>query len=116
MATKPKQLKISTYLVRARKLIEDPDHWIKGAFAKRTPKGSSLDPERPDVTCFCAVGALRHVVAPHEAEQLLNMAVRDISDNSDWYVTQFNDRKSTTHADVLALYDAAIKRARKQRI
>lgn len=81
-------------LRRARKLIEDPAHWIKGA------SEDVIDGRQR----YCAVGALA------TQESWLGEAYEALSTEvpSGWPVYLFNDDEATTHADVLALYDRAI--------
>lgn len=97
-------------LQRARLLIANPDNWIKGKLSNA------------DETCFCAMGALCHTrdrlpdlrvstQAFNAAESLLDkQAIRRAGAN---YVT-YNDLESTTHADILSLFDEAIEAADAQ--
>ena len=85
-------------LVAARKVIEDPDHWIQGAYARNGR--------------YCTMGALQAVgkrysrSARREATDWLLKYVRGEGHHS---VESFND--SVTHAEVLAMFDAAIAQA-----
>lgn len=96
-------------LQRARLLIANPDNWIKRQLTDH--KG-----------CFCAMGALCHV-----RDRLLNTkatsdAYNTASDLLDKvtmgragvnYVT-YNDSPDTTHADIMSLFDEALKLAKPE--
>lgn len=87
-------------LVEARGLIEDEANWIKG--------------RNRDGNCFCAFGAVLQAArafGPNKwqaAEQALNKQCRVMFGE---LVFGFNDAKSTTHADILSLFDKAIEAA-----
>lgn len=94
-------------LREARALIEDESRWIKGTFSKYNVVG---------LECFCALGAVADVshgpdVAERQAKRRdgWQSLARSLSSTTNWQrVADFNDRKTTTHADVLALFDRAI--------
>lgn len=99
-------MKDSEALIKARALIEDPAHWTRNAFWRGGPDG-----DRIGATQFCAVGALLTVTnhptgwdQPPAAEYLKAEA-------PNCNVIGFNDH--ATHADVLRMYDRAIKNARR---
>ena len=101
-------------LIAARDLIAEPEHWIKGAMAKRT-RGSRvrLDSDHPDATCFCLLGA---VVCAAGVGKLILEDAEDtlrvwLPANYNGQISDFNDARSTTHADVLAVLDCAIEAA-----
>lgn len=86
----------------ARALIDTPEKWTQGCYAKDA-KGNGLPPEDEDAVCFCASGALRHVDVDVDvcwpAFDALGLAVGG-------NIIEFND--SHSHADVLAAFDRAI--------
>lgn len=89
-------------LIAAKALIDTPEKWIKGELVSNG--------------CYCSVGAIEQTVpfAPGECaeyaaiEAALPPEFED--DTSDWnsVVAQFNDDPTTTHADIMALFDRAI--------
>lgn len=86
-------------LIRAKAIIINPDHWIKGVIYDGNQRR-------------CAIGAVRAVMFgvydPH-----YNAVVRALHpDKGEDGVYDFNDDNSTTHADVIAMFDAAIERER----
>jgi len=101
----------------ARALIAHPDNWIKGAEA-RDSESNDVEAESESATCFCTVGAL------HRA-----MVVAGKGDNVELYMEAqgqlirhrlesgglvfFNDDPTTTHADVLDMFDRAIAELEK---
>ena len=111
-------------LIAARKLIENPNQWIKGAIA-RTARGYECEAESGTARCFCAIGAVRRArhdltgtpFGSYPTVNRLRDAVQLENPNriegeseclNTMTVADYNDRPQTTHADVLALYDRAI--------
>ncbi len=98
-------------LIAARKKIERPECWTKGALA-RNAAGTELIIGRESAVCWCAFGATEAANAgnnDHEAsdaERSADNALRSLVPNRD--VPSFNDAATTTHADILALFDRAI--------
>jgi hypothetical protein len=99
-------------LTAARALISHPAHWIKktsGTKANGKPDNSD---NLSEAVCFCALGALWRAgddCRSSQAEAVLNMIVRTTTrfDNP----VSFNDDPSTTHADVLRVFDLAVAAA-----
>ena len=89
-------------LKAARQLITDPAKWTQGWLA-RNALGEHADVDSSSAVCFCSIGALCRVgsVAYYGAQRILE---RNISDGLS--LGWFND--THTHAEVLALFDAAI--------
>lgn len=99
-------------LRKARALIENPDHWVKGQYILIREDGSE---------CFCAEGAFDQA----GSDDLLYLSGETDDDHwatTHWFlemalpgtfhsVEEFNDNVYTTHADVLALFDRAIAAA-----
>lgn len=87
-------------LVLARAIIEEPESWTQGSYA-RDAKGNPTLEDYHDGVCFCMAGACRLACAN---TSLLHCALPFGSA----CVPQFNDSPTTTHADVLAVFDRAI--------
>lgn len=90
----------------ARKLIEKPEAWTKGA-SSRNENGKSLNALDPEGICFCSYGALVRAnggynpFQPGYAELFKAVGMSPI---------EFND--SRTHTEVLAAFDRAIEAER----
>lgn len=110
-------------LTEARKLIEDPEHWVQGVYAMDEFKTAVLNPRDPGAACFCSIGAVVHALPedhpPDEEVTRLSRAVRALDPT--WFnrtksrrpamriercITQYND--THTHHEVLAVWDHAI--------
>ena len=96
----------------ARALIDAPEKWTRGFYARDT-HGVLVYPTSRDAVCFCIQGALRRVVASDGFTRLTEDAENAISRallRSNWEMNppDFNDDPETTHADVLAAFDCAI--------
>lgn len=97
-------------LVKAREWLEQPGHWTKRrAWRDRTGMATS---NTALVGSTCALGAVSFQLYQHggivpgvysDAAELLENAC-----GAGACVPDFNDRATTTHADVLALFDRAI--------
>jgi hypothetical protein len=97
----------------ARDLISDPEKWIKGADALPSrdadPETDEVDPLDDRALCFCVGGAISRAAGGDSDEAYeAARAFAQAADNSSYPFT-FNDRESTTHADVLAALDKAIE-------
>lgn len=103
-------MKPVTILKRARKLIESPARWIKGACA-RSENGCIVSTASTLAHSFCAYGALAAVAKIRgdfePAEKYLQRATRAR------HLMVWNDQSKRTHAQVLAAYDKAIALAEK---
>lgn len=100
-------------LKKARELISDPKRWNQGAYAI-DESGEGLRRNGAcglDAVAWCAIGAIAKVVGqwsimdprikkPWEALELDAKVTGD--------VTGYNDDATTTHADILALFDRTI--------
>lgn len=95
-------------LERAKATISNPADWGQGI----------------NRSCACALDALRVIENETDgdievriaAKALCNALPEDFEeDESDWNhpVAQFNDEPSTTHTDIMALFDRAIAAARE---
>lgn len=122
-------MSIAEQLRAAKALIDTPDKWTQGSFArdnKGVPVGGftkgrwdvAAYPESPAPACYCAEGAIRLVrggVLPHALEEIMERAVPRTfyaGANCRKFVL-FNDHRDTSHADVMKMFDRAIKLAEK---
>lgn len=85
-------------LVAARALIDTPEKWIQGTWNLDLASGA---------TCFCALGALREVVGGL-AGDAFSLLCDQVPGRYKRGIARFNDAPTTTHADVMALFDRAI--------
>ena len=92
-------------LIAARRLINDPNNWIKGHLAQNA-SGTAVDPTDESACKFCAVGAIQAASPMLDNEQ---WAVSEIEFVNRIALLWYNDYQSTTHQDVLVLFDKAIK-------
>ena len=93
-----------------RALIEKPENWVKGTYSCHVEG-------RP---CYCMLGALDQAVDNNQDDDLyVGSPLHQTAHNAlldalvDSYtdvgtVPDFNDAPTTTHADVLKVYDLAI--------
>jgi hypothetical protein len=94
--------KAGNLLREAKALIADPKDWTQEGVYK-TPEG-----------CLCSAGAItKAVVLSNTAFSVTNDAcdaIKECVRNLTPYlnITTYNDRPSTTHADIMNLFDAAI--------
>jgi hypothetical protein len=108
-----------------RELLADPAHWTQGMYYLRKPwyKKSNAVPEfippeymadtLTEATCYCLVGAAMKVTnalyPPHAATDALFAAlIPKLTTGKS--VVFWQDEPGRTHAEVLALIDAAIER------
>lgn len=115
-------MKLHEVLTEARKLIEDPNNWTQGQFA-RGQDGYWLPPKSADAVCFCAVGAVERVVTGHcflGLSAIVALGLQTGAENAlkghsmfaRYAVVKFNDRNN--HDAVLALFDRAIADAKSK--
>jgi hypothetical protein len=110
-------MSVADVLKAAKAKIAEDRHWTQGASARTAGIGVSCDPCSSHAVSWCVVGAIQAVVGAD---------IRDDEDEDDntgkayrildslvleGEITRFNDRPGRTHADVLAVMDAAIARA-----
>jgi hypothetical protein len=82
----------------ARKMIERPEAWTRGWFA-RTATGDEVSAYDRKAVCWCSSGAMARVGAEARAYAFLARAM-------DGDIASFND--TSTHAEVLTAFDRAI--------
>lgn len=96
-------------LVAARAVIAKPENWTINALARdkhNEPTHANAD----DAVCFCAAGAIRKAVGSIDMNVIEALEEVLLDRGQDPNVPTFNDR--STHAEVLALFDAAIEKTR----
>jgi hypothetical protein len=95
-------------LIAARALIEAPARWTKGSFARDADGGAY--PGKGKEVCWCFAGAI-FKAANNDADGIAaERFITNVTGISN--IRRFNDHPTTTHADVLAVFDRAIERAR----
>ena len=110
---------IKDILIAAKKRISDPRRWTKGAWARdlnHVPCASSSS----EACSWCAIGAVAaattklhnrldspySVLASAKADAMLKLAA--FTPVEGICVAVFNDNESTTHEDIMKLFDKAI--------
>jgi hypothetical protein len=97
-------MKTSEVLRQARKLIEKPEHWTRGANARKA-NGLQCSPNSIEAFCFCSNGALSRVAPVFEDYNPAYLALTRVCGDS---FISFNDAPGRTHAEVLDLLDRTI--------
>lgn len=90
-------------LIEARELLSDPRRWTRGDYCRGD--------------AFCIMGALGYRLEGQEESFARDDALCLLGCELPtrlWNIPAFNDRPTTTHADVLALFDRAIARRRAE--
>ena len=89
-----------TILTAARKIVADPAMWYRGDYT------ASGDWNTSEPCCASgAIGRAAYAIDVHPFDAILNIGAftpRKVG------IHRFNDRPTTTHADVLAVFDRAI--------
>ncbi len=106
-------------LLAARALIAEPEHWCKGVEA-RDERGVEVAPTDPDAYEWCVIGALdaANGVVPNVTWDGWDRycdafsVLADLAQTRFQSLSDFNDAPSTTHTDILALFDKAIEAMR----
>jgi hypothetical protein len=105
------EMKTSEILRAAKALIEDPDHWVQGTYARpyreADPVNNHLMGNDPRATCWCSMGALQKALDGFSIdeswlkyEKTLNKITEPVS------MLTYND--THTHAEVMKVWDRAI--------
>ena len=92
-------------LKAARDLISDPARWTQGALA-RDANGNEIDSTDNGAICWCSFGAIQVYTQKKwltDVDHYLQKVCCELFDTS---AERYND--THTHAEVLALFDAAI--------
>lgn len=95
----------SQILREARKLIEKPENWTQGAYA-RDKDGNEVDVCDDAACCFCSMGAVALAAGGQQNGALARMELTKFTLAG---VAAFNDVYS--HAEVLSLFSKAIAAA-----
>jgi hypothetical protein len=122
-------IKMATILARARALMDTPEKWTKstdGRFGRNgrayNSGGNTRDLKK--ATCLCSYGAIRAAVdydakAPVKGRNRVAcrrqaLAKEFVEANGVPFggLISFNDNESTSHADVMAVFDKAIAAAK----
>lgn len=113
-------MKTSKILKKAKKIISNPVNWTKYRLAK-TEDFVSVEPMSEDAFCFCSIGAVEKALdgedySPEYVNALncLNLVVKQKNKKNCDTVSSFNDKSSTTHDDIMKLFDDAIDLAKGQ--
>lgn len=102
-------MKTSEVLIEARKLIADEANWIKGRSKAVNAFGEF---------CYCSTGAVEATIGDSSlfwsavdalTEASLTMEVDGVRRS----IIGYNDDPDTTHTDVLAVFDEAIRKAQQ---
>lgn len=97
---------------RVRELLSEPGRWTQGAYA-RTAAGTPCSSTAAEAVCWCLRGALSK--AAHGEPSKARYELRQQLDAATLVPTwEWNDRRSTRHADVLALLDRVIARMERE--
>lgn len=102
-------------LTAVRALLESPEKWTQGVFARDTDS-LSVEPDSASAVSWCLIGAIRQVAhnlddrAPRE--QAMKRAVSPFV-AANIPIVEWNDKDGRTHAEVIGLLDAAIHRVRQ---
>lgn len=110
-------MKASDALIKAKALIDTPEKWTKDAFQRDAYGTAQCQDEK--ATCYCSIGAIG---AASRGQDAIRVVVR--ATNMLWFalselklnfntVIQFNDYASTTHEQVMKLFDRAVELAKK---
>lgn len=98
---------IRDQLIAARKLIEQPEHWTQGTYA-RDKNGKRVPPKSPEAVCWCAFGAILTQDISYEEEMgiktELNKAARKLGQR-----LFFSLNDNTDHETVLKMFDLSIE-------
>lgn len=114
-------MKASEVLAAARELLSDESKWTKGYYGKDV-NGNIREAHDKEAVCFCSVGALAvatkmqtgiHGTLAYEegSREEMNFLAQAMGDGyplAQQTITTFNDAITTTHAQILEKFDAAI--------
>lgn len=103
-------------LIAARVLIEIPEHWTQGDWAK-TKEGRACGALEDDAFCFCISGALLKACHGHGVSHVCLLEIVRTANNISTvqgFPGPWNDDQHRTHADVIAALDRAIKISRTE--
>ena len=109
-------------LEEAKATIQDSKRWTQNAFA-RDKDNNKVSSRTPTAVCWCSLGALNRIQDTGgeylkavqlltKAVQLLTKAVQLLTKAAGTEVAEYND--SSTHEEVLAMWDKAIELAKEE--
>lgn len=104
-------------LEHARALIADPEHWTRGACARRVD-GLCVDMGDTSAHCFCSIGAVGRATLDLDVypslsktfDTLESLGIPEGTPVDQSRLATYND--SHTHEEVLAMFDRAIEKLR----
>lgn len=110
MAMTQTEQTLADQLRAARALIDTPEKWIRNAWARTSTRGRlALSWADSRAKCFCVGGAIRR--SDGRRWPLAEVVLRDAITTGHSTIYGLNDDPTTTHADVMALFDRAIAKA-----
>lgn len=93
-------------LKKAREILSDSRRWCKHESAVRE-NGARVDPLSLDACRWCATGALCKASGTYGSLELMD-SIELLEAECCVQVVDFNDLPSTTHEDILRVFDQAI--------
>ena len=107
-------MKPSEQLIAARALIEQPERWTRGEYA-RTKSGQYTKVNGKYAACFCAIGAVAYVLRKRPINAEKTMAYKTLLSASIALTSQDVDQLNDycDHATVMRMYDKAIEFAQQ---
>lgn len=102
----------------ARKLIEKPESWTQGNYAKDSEGWSASVPWGDDAVCYCSAGAIYSASRSFGTEgaalaiDALRAAIGGNPNIPESSVIAWNDALDRTYPEVLAAFDHAISLAK----
>lgn len=107
--------KVLEVLETARVILTKPENWTRKAYA-RDARGERVSPKAHQAKCFCSIGALDRAGGRFGRPELglISDARRYLTTAAGMNVEEYNDRPSTTHADVINLFGRAIELVKEE--
>lgn len=114
-------MSVSQTLEKAKSLIDAPEKWTQGAWA-RGAKGGRVTFYHSEAACFCAQGAIMKAAYYHQVDgpmpsinkakdallSAINLNANEIS------IHEWNDSLYRTHEEVMEAFDKAIALAKAE--
>lgn len=94
-------------LKAARELLSDAKRWGKHLTASDS-WGNSVSPTSPSAHCWCVYGAIEKARSSMDDNDRAEVLLAKYLPPKETGISTFNDRLTTSHADILALFDRAI--------
>jgi hypothetical protein len=96
-------MSLQSDLIEVRRVLATPEKWVKGRYTN----GDG---------CYCILGAGKYVTGKGDGGQEFKNALiaalpQNAPEDARFFPHVFNDADTTTHADILAWLDRAIKAA-----